>query len=170
MPAPKTLELRGERVVLRVTAPEDAPTLRAVHSEPEVCAWWNLPGEHWPFDDDPETVYLTMWLEGEIAGFIQFTEEPEPEYRHASIDIFVAPAHHRQGLASDAMRTVIRHLVAARGHHRILIDPAADNRAAIACYEKAGFQPVGVMHSAWRDLSGRWRDVLLLELVERTGE
>jgi aminoglycoside 6'-N-acetyltransferase len=69
-------------------------------------------------------------------------------------------------LATDAIVTLLRHLIEDRGHHRVTIDPATDNAAAIACYEKAAFRCVGVMRSAERDpASGRWRDALLMEYV-----
>jgi aminoglycoside 6'-N-acetyltransferase len=79
--------------------------------------------------------------------------------------LFVEPRLHGQGFGSDAVATLARHLLDEQGHHRITIDPAADNAAAIRSYEKAGFRPVGVMRSAWRNPEGRWRDVLLMELV-----
>jgi len=61
---------------------------------------------------------------------------------------------------------VANHLVVERGHHRVTIDPAADNHPAIRAYEKAGFRPVGVMRAAWRDFAtGEWRDTLFMELV-----
>jgi aminoglycoside 6'-N-acetyltransferase len=31
-----------------------------------------------------------------------------------------------------------------RGHHRLVIDPAADNERAIRCYERVGFRRIGV--------------------------
>jgi len=160
-----TRELRGQRVVLRPPVADDAETLRAIHSTPEVAAWWNLPPERFPFDADPETTYLTIWHEDAMAGFLQFSQEQEPDYRHAWIDLFVDPRRHRTGLGTDAMQTVIRHLVEDLGHHRILIDPAVDNEAAIGCYQKVGFRRVGRMRSAWRDRDGTWRDALLMELV-----
>ena len=43
------------------------------------------------------------------------------------------------------MRTLGRHLIEDRGHHRLVIDPAVDNAAAIRCYAKVGFRTVGVM-------------------------
>jgi aminoglycoside 6'-N-acetyltransferase len=56
--------------------------------------------------------------------------------------------------------------MAERGHHRVTIDPAVDNAAAIRSYEKSGFPRVGVMRSAWRDgWAGEWRDTLFMELV-----
>ena len=49
---------------------------------------------------------------------------------------------------------MVLHLVRDRGHHRLTIDPAAENAAAIRCYERAGFRRVGVMREYWRDGDG----------------
>jgi aminoglycoside 6'-N-acetyltransferase len=57
--------------------------------------------------------------------------------------------------------------VEERGHHRLTIDPAADNERAIHAYEKVGFRRVGVMREYWRDAGGVWRDGLLLDLLAR---
>ena len=76
------------------------------------------------------------------------------------------PAVHGQGLGRDAVRTLCRHLVDARGHHRFVIDPAADNEAAIRCYRAVGFRPVGVLRRYERDLDGNgWHDGLLMDLL-----
>jgi aminoglycoside 6'-N-acetyltransferase len=103
--------------------------------------------------------------EGQVAGAIQWTAEDEPDYRHAGIDIYLDPALHGRGLGTDAVRTLARHLVADRGHHRLVIDPAADNAAAIRCYSKVGFRPVGVMRRYERGLDGTWHDGLLMDLL-----
>jgi aminoglycoside 6'-N-acetyltransferase len=120
--------------------------------------------DDFPFDE-PEATRFAVVLDGEVEGLVQFGEEPEPDYRHAWIDLFLDPRVHGGGLGTDALRTLARYLIEERGHHRITIDPAADHAAAIRCYEKAGFRPVGVMRAAWRDPQGDWRDVLLMELV-----
>lgn len=156
-------ELRGARVVLRAPEPRDADELRRQHLTPEVFRWWGRPHGDFPFEEDPGTTFLTITVDDAPAGWIQFTEEPDPDYRHASIDLFVDPARHRQGLASDAIGAVMVHLVEERGHHRVTIDPSVDNAAAIACYERAGFRPVGVLRAAWRDPDGVWRDDLLMD-------
>jgi aminoglycoside 6'-N-acetyltransferase len=158
-------ELRGRHVVLRPLQPADAPELLAIHRSPEVAAWWGAPEAGFPMDDDPDSTRMTILHEGRIAGLIQFSEELEPDYRHASIDLFLDPALHNRGLGTDALTTLAEHLLTARGHHRITIDPASENVAAIRCYEKAGFRRVGVMRAAWRDPAGAWRDGLLMELV-----
>ena len=56
-------------------------------------------------------------------------------------------------------------LIDERGHHRITIDPAAENTHAIAAYAKLGFRPVGVMRSYQRMTDGRWVDALLMDLL-----
>ena len=52
-----------------------------------------------------------------------------------------------------------------RGHHRLTIDPAADNEPAIRCYTAAGFRTVGVMRRYERGRDGSFHDGLLMELV-----
>jgi aminoglycoside 6'-N-acetyltransferase len=104
-------------------------------------------------------------VDGEVVGGIQFGEEEDPMYRHAGIDLFIATAHHRRGFGSDAVRTLARYLIDVRGHHRLSIDPAADNRAAISAYEKVGFRPVGVMRAYERGPDGTFHDGLLMDLL-----
>ena len=72
-------------------------------------------------------------------------ETLKPKYRHASIDIFVGEPWRGQRIGADAVRTLATYLVRDLGHHRVVIDPLADNAAAIQCYRKVGFKPVGVM-------------------------
>jgi aminoglycoside 6'-N-acetyltransferase len=150
---------------LRPLAPGDDAELRRIHATPEVARWWGIPDRDFP-SEEPETTLLTIEVDGAVAGMIQFWEESEPRYRHAGIDLFLDPALHGQGLGERAVREVIRHLIAERGHHRITIDPAADNVAAIGLYEKVGFREVGVMRDYERDADGHgWHDGLLMELL-----
>jgi len=68
-------------------------------------------------------------------------------------------------MGADAVLTLSRYLIDERGHHRLVIDPAADNSAAIKCYAKAGFKPVGVMRRYEKGNDGSWHDGLLMELL-----
>jgi aminoglycoside 6'-N-acetyltransferase len=155
-----------DRLTLRPLAKGDEAELLRLHRMPEVMRWWDEPEENFPWDE-PESTRFTIVVDGKVAGLIQYWEEKEPKYRHAGIDIFVDPALHRQGIGTEAVRRIARHLIDERGHHRITIDPAADNAAAIRAYEKAGFKRVGIMRRAERDAGGRgWHDALLMELVE----
>jgi aminoglycoside 6'-N-acetyltransferase len=153
-------------VIIRPVAQEDVAELLRIHATPEVRRWWGPPDEGLPLTDEPEATRLTIEVDAAIAGMIQYWEEPEPRYRHAGIDVFLDPALHGRGLGTQAVRHVVRLLVEERGHHRITIDPAAGNAAAIRAYEKAGFRAVGVMRGYERDVDGDgWHDGLLMELV-----
>ena len=167
MSAEPPAELRGDHVRLRPVVRGDVPTLRAFLDEPEVGRWWPQPpaDEDFPFAE-PELVVLTIEADGRVAGLIQFLEELEPDYRHASIDVFLGSAFHGRGLGPDAVRTVVRHLIVDRGHHRVTIDPTVANTKAIAAYRRVGFRDVGVLRRQERDhATGGWRDGLLMDLL-----
>jgi RimJ/RimL family protein N-acetyltransferase len=152
-------------MTLRPLAEGDEAELLRIHRTPEVMRWWDVPEEGFPWDE-PDSTRLTIEVDGAVAGLIQFSEELEPRYRHAAIDLFLDPALHGRGLGTEAVRRVVRHLIDDRGHHRVTIDPATANVAAIRAYEKAGFRPVGVMRRSERDTGGDgWHDSLLMELL-----
>jgi aminoglycoside 6'-N-acetyltransferase len=152
-------------MILRPLAEGDEVELLRIHMTPEVIRWWDAPEQDFPWDE-PESTRLTIEVDGAIVGLIQYTEEHEPKYRHAGIDLFLDPALHGRGFGSEAVRRVVGLLIDERGHHRITIDPAVKNVAAIRAYEKAGFKPVGVMRQAERDTDGSgWHDALLMELL-----
>ena len=160
--------MREGPVALRPTARADADALLAIHETPGVREWWGAPAEGFPFDDEDATRF-TVLVDDRIAGLIQFYEEEDPEFRHASIDVFLDPAVTGRGHGTAAIRLLVRYLFRELGHHRITIDPAVDNVAAVRSYGKVGFRPVGTLEAAWRDGDGAWRDLLLMELVDRDG-
>jgi aminoglycoside 6'-N-acetyltransferase len=153
-------------MILRALAETDEAELVRIHSAAEVRRWWDVPDEGFPWTDEPDSTRLTIEVDGAVAGLIQFSEELDPKYRHASIDLFLDPARHGRGLGTEAVRRLVRHLIEDRGHHRITIDPAAANAAAIRAYEKVGFRRVGIMRRYERDVGGSgWHDGLLMELL-----
>jgi aminoglycoside 6'-N-acetyltransferase len=161
--------LRGERVLLRPGRPEDAERLFEIRNEPQVLRWWGS------VDDIEEEISeefidahdgFVIEAEGEVVGAIQYHEETEPMYRHAGMDVFLATSRHGQGLGTEAIRVLARHLFEERGHHRLTIDPAAENTAAIRAYERVGFRAVGIMRKYERGPDGVWRDGLLMDMLE----
>lgn len=153
-------------VILRPLTVADEAELRRIHQTAEVARWWGAPDEGFPGTDDPESTRLTIEVDGAVAGLVEFFEELTPKYRHAAVDLFLDPALHGRGLGTEAVRLVVAHLIEDRGHHRITIDPATTNAAAIRAYEKVGFRRVGVLRRYERDADGSgWHDGLLMELL-----
>lgn len=158
-------DLDATRMTLRPVAEDHVSALRRIHSEPEVVRWWDEPHEDFPWDE-PESTRLTILVDGRVCGMVQYWEEEDPKYRHAGIDLFIDPEMQNRGVGTEAVRRVARHLFEDRGHHRLEIDPAAANEAAIRAYEKVGFRPVGVMRRSERDPDGRgWHDGLLMDML-----
>ena len=144
------------------------PKVAAIQAQPAVASRWGEPEEEklqGKAAGTDECTVFAIELDGEVVGLAQYHEEDDPMYRHAGIDLFLAEEVQGQGLGTDAVRTMARYLIQERGHHRLTIDPAADNVAAIRAYEKVGFKPVGVMRQYERLPGGQWHDGLLMDLL-----
>ena len=160
--------LRGPRLVVRSMQDPDVARLAEIAAEPEIWQRW---GEVSAADlrerlaglDD--VTALVVELDDEVAGLIQYHEDTDPDYRHAGVDMFLAGTARGQGYGREALLLVAAHLFEERGHHRLTIDPAADNEPAIRCYTAAGFRTVGVMRRYERGRDGSFHDGLLMELV-----
>ncbi len=161
--------LSDDRVRVRTTTEADIPALTAIRETEAVRRRWrgeDPAGEMAADLTEGELELLTIEVHsGRIVGLIQFEEVLETDYRHASVDLFVDPALHRQGIASSAIRLVADYLFDVRGHHRLTIDPVADNHAAVACYAKVGFRPVGILRRYERQEDGTWADGLLMDML-----
>ena len=169
------IDLHGELVRLRTTTAADSPRLVEIRETDEVRRRFrsdDVAAEIAADLADDELHQLSIEADGQIVGLIQFYEESDEDYRHASIDLYIDPAAHRRGFASAALQMLTDYLFDEVGHHRITIDPAADNAAAIACYEGIGFKTVGVMRAYERQNDGSWGDGLLMDLLasERKGK
>ncbi|ANH38592.1 Mycothiol acetyltransferase [Nocardioides dokdonensis FR1436] len=159
--------LHGLQVVLTPVAAIHVPALRRILATPAVRARWRDEDASpaWPFDD-PSATRFAVLVDDTVRGLVQYAEEEEPDYRHASIDVFIHPALHGRGVGRDSVATLARYLVEVKGHHRLVIDPAADNEAAIRCYSAVGFRPVGILRRYERDADGvGWHDGLLMDVL-----
>ncbi|MGW4502302.1 GNAT family N-acetyltransferase [Micromonospora sp. NPDC004336] len=161
--------LRGRAVTLRPATAGDVPALAAIRATPEVRRWWRggddlAAAVRADLADGSLSVYA-IEHGGRVVGAIQWYAEDDPDYRHASMDVFLDPAVRGAGLGGDAIRTLVRHLIDEYGHHRFTIDPAAANTAAVRAYAKVGFRPVGVLRRYERGEDGRWHDGLLMDLL-----
>ena len=158
--------LRGERVTLRPVEEADLDPLSGVIQEPSVAPWWGEAEEPGRLRDNlrMDGDAFVIEADGELAGWLGFVEETEPEYRSVSFDISLSERFQGRGLGPDALRTLIRWFAHERSHHRFTIDPSMLNDRAIKAYAAVGFKPVGVMRKAELH-DGEWTDALLMDLL-----
>jgi ribosomal-protein-alanine N-acetyltransferase len=134
--------------VVRDALPTDAPLLAALHAQ--------------AFDHPWSAVEIAgLMASGAIAlmterGFILVREVAgEAEV----LTLAVAPAARRQGQA----RALLAAAIARLGDAEVFLEVAADNDAAIALYQAAGFQPVGRRRGYYARPAGAV-DALMLKL------
>jgi aminoglycoside 6'-N-acetyltransferase len=164
-PAYRPGVIQTGRAVLRDVVDTDFPTLADHVRHPSVAQWWPRYDEERLRREVPDQPCATVVVDGHVAGYVQWDEEEEPDYRHASIDIFLGPGFQDLGLGREVLTALATWLVDVRGHHRITIDPAADNARAIRSYAAVGFRPVGLLRRYERGADGTWHDGLLMDLL-----
>ncbi len=87
---------------------------------------------------DPETTFA-IEIAGEAAGGIGFHLREDVERVSAEIGYWVAAGHRRRGIATEAIRAVTAHAVAAHGLTRVFAVPFEWNTASCRALEKAGY-------------------------------
>jgi aminoglycoside 6'-N-acetyltransferase len=155
------------QVTLRPLRDEDLDPLVEMVAMPGVVEWWGTPDpperEKEGFLNDGSA--FAVEVDSELAGWLAYTEELEPDYKSVALDIGLFPRFHDRGLGPLALRIACAWLIDERGHHRLTIDPTVENERAIAAYAKVGFKPVGVLRRSERAPDGRWRDGLQMDML-----
>ncbi|MDI6901335.1 MAG: GNAT family protein [Anaerosomatales bacterium] len=166
MGAPFELLAEGDLALRPLPADRAVELARRISTDPIASPWWTEDaGEIARWLTDPATAAHVIEAGGRVVGVLIVTEEDDPYYRHAQLDITLFADAVGRGIGPRALTLVMDALATERGHHRFTLDPAADNARAIRAYEKAGFRRVGVMRRYERTGDGTWRDGLLMERV-----
>ena len=106
---------------LRSAEAGDAERFGEIIGHPDVARWWA--DVDWTPDDSVQellnpvdgTETFAIVVDDEVVGVIQSYDEAEPQYHHAGMDIAIHPDRHGQGIGTDALRTLARHLFHERG-------------------------------------------------------
>ena len=162
--------MKTERLTLRAPVSGDTYYLAVILSEPEVALWWHGYDEarirEELVNERPDVVIWILEHHGEVIGAIQLWEQTDPDYFHAGIDLFVSHMFAGKRLGTEAIEAVKGYAIDELGHHRLVVDPAADNDRARNAYKRCGFEEVGVMRKYEAGPDGEWRDGVLMEFVQ----
>jgi RimJ/RimL family protein N-acetyltransferase len=171
--------LETERLVLRRFAPEDATTLAAYRSDPNVSRY-----QSW---DSPVPVERARLLVAELSagdprddGWFQYAMERKDQPgligdvgvcrrdggRQAELGFSLAAEHQGHGYASEAVRRLLEHLLVEEGLHRVAASCDARNVRSARLLERVGFRREGhLVASTW--IKGEWTDDLLYGVLAR---
>ena len=140
--------LKTDRLVLRPQVLADATDLFAILSDPEAMRFWNRPAisrlavveelvrEQQAAMDQGLCRYWTLISNGCAIGSVDLSLI---QAASAELGFLVRPDHWGEGLASEAVQTVIAHAFGALGLARLAAVVQTENRAAARVLEKNGF-------------------------------
>ncbi|MDR3686679.1 MAG: GNAT family protein [Coriobacteriia bacterium] len=159
--------LHGPRVTLRPPKAGETDLLAdAIAVDPAAGPRWSTDCatmRRWLAED--EINLLVVELDGVSVGIVDFEEVLEPEYHSAGMDIALLECCTGKGVGGEVLQILGAWLIDVRGHHRLTIDPAADNARAIRSYSKIGYQPIGIARCYERGPDGSWHDNLLMDVL-----
>ena len=175
-----TDQIVTERLVLRALRPDDAETMFAYRSDPEIKRYqgWDPNG----LDDVRafiaghrlyEPFAPGSWRQFAIALRTGGTmigdcgvHVPEDKPEQAEFGITVATAFQRRGYASETLRALLRLVFDTLGKHRVFASVDPRNAQSIALFERAGFRKEAHhVESSW--LMGEWVDDVILAMLAR---
>jgi RimJ/RimL family protein N-acetyltransferase len=161
-------------VPVRRAEPGDAAELvalaSAVGSEPE---GWLLADARWRSVADerrylramrrhPDGAVMVADLDGALVGRLSIARDPHPASAHvADLGLMVAAGHRRRGIGS-ALLAAAEAWALASGVTKLELHVFPYNEAALALYEKRGFEREGYRRRHYRRPDGTFVDAVLM--------
>lgn len=168
--------LSTPRLRLRQFCAGDVDAMHACFSDPEAMRFWNTPVHVRPIDSersvrnfiDCTPSYYRFWAVADAEtdrclGLVNY-HDGHIRSRRASIGYIIDPAHHRQGIATEAVTAMLDFCFGELGLHRLQAFIHPENQASIRLIEKLGFRREGLLRDHLR-VGEEWRDDLLYALL-----
>ena len=154
---------------LEPMTPGDWPTVRRIYAEGIATGLATLERQapdwdHFDRSHRAEGRIVARSGAGEVVGWVALSSYSSRRV-YAGVaweSVYVAEAVRGRGIG----RALLEQLIAtadAVGVWTLLAGVLADNAPSIALHERVGFRRVGVQERLGQDVTGRWRDVVLLE-------
>jgi len=169
-----------ERLIVRQLRPSDAHSMFLYRSDPVVAKF-----QDWKPDSVEKTLEFIdiasriepdtpdTWFQLALAqrdsdkligdcGLHFFSSE----MWQAELGITLAPSHHHQGYATEAVQAVLEFLFTGLGKHRVFASLDPGNSAAIALFNRVGMRKEGhFVESLW--WNGEWVDAVIFAMLDR---
>jgi [ribosomal protein S5]-alanine N-acetyltransferase len=169
--------LPGARVALRAIRAADVPDLFTVFSDAEVMRYWDgvpmtaideADAYRAEIDESFRGRTLFQWAIAEPAadrliGTCTLLHLNAP-HRRAEIGFALGRPHWGQGLASDAVTTLVRFAFGDLNLHRLEADVDPRNARSLRLLEKLGFRREGYLRERYH-VAGDLQDAVLLGLL-----
>jgi RimJ/RimL family protein N-acetyltransferase len=146
------LKIQGQRVILRTTSGADLAHLMALWNDGRVMKWVGFPNGLGYDQNDMNDWFGRVETNPDRNHFVVFTPgigfcgevyyAVEKERRRAGLDIKLLPGAQGQGLATDALQTLIDHVFKTESEvDQVWTQPSQTNNAARRLYTRCGLKP-----------------------------
>ncbi len=172
--------LTTPRLALREILSTDAADLFSFHSDPIVQQYDSDPVMQDLIEAFAEIDKRKAWFDAKkaISWGITLKDEMrvigtlgfyfwDREYYKTELGYTLARPYWRRGIASEAVRAVVRFGFETLGLHRINVDTRSDNLASMRLMQKLGFYPEGVRRECIRSADGSYQSWAMFGLLEQ---
>ena len=159
----------SEEIRIEPMAADDWPAVRSIYLEGIATGLATF--EHqapdwaaWDASHRPDCRLVARDPAGNVLGWLALTRYSARAVYSGVADesVYVAAAARGRGVGA-ALMTALLDAAEAAGIWTLQAGVFTDNPASLALHERFGFRRVGVRERIGRDVTGRWRDVVLLE-------
>lgn len=114
--------------------------------------------------ENPRAVELLAVVDGAVVGLAGVTPVGEREkLRHrASLGISVLQAYWGRGIGRALTEACIE-CARRAGYTQLELEVVADNKSAVALYERVGFRAYGRNPKGFRSRTGNWQELILMQ-------
>jgi [ribosomal protein S5]-alanine N-acetyltransferase len=172
-------------LITRLVTPGDAPALtELLRANRDFLAPWSpLRGpEYFTLDGQRAAIVAALASQqqgsglphvilneaGQVAGRITLSGIVRGPFQSCSVGYWVGAADNGRGLATAAVRDIVRVAFTELGLHRVQAETLLHNIASQRVLEHAGFTRIG-MAPAYLRIAGEWQDHLLYQVINPTG-
>lgn len=170
---PKLLEIRGERITLKLTGPEDSQLyldyylknrdFLAAFEPVKEDHFYTLEGQKEELTErylqylNGSTINFGIFHKDELIGKIRLSNIIPGSFRNATIGYALSRDHLNQGYMSEAVGLVSRYAFEEMGLHRLEASTLLTNTASRRVLENNGFQWLG-LNRKYLHINGIWQD------------
>lgn len=180
------LELRGERVLLRLLGPDDAGRVAAFHERNRAhLAPWSPPSPegfesvaYWRtrLESDAAAAAAGSLLRlrvldpadpgGDVLGHVSLSQIFRGPFQNAYLGYALDEKRQGQGLMTEALRLLIAHAFGPMSLHRIQANHLVENARSARVLERLGFHVDGVAED-YLFINGAWRTHVMTSILNR---
>jgi RimJ/RimL family protein N-acetyltransferase len=162
----RVMQIRGEKVRIRTTTREDLADVAALWNDGRVMQWVGFPNGLGYDEEKMNRWFDALQANADRHHFVVYAESigfcgevyyaVDQAHGRASLDIKLVPQAQGQGLATDALKTLIRHVFETEKDVEVVwTEPWEANMASRKLYARCGLRPesrpldLGPFESYW---------------------